>query len=62
MWISQVINGIMLPFVLFFMLMLINKKEIMGDYVNRGTFNTIAWATVIIMCVLTVMSVVSMFM
>ncbi|MBF0318652.1 MAG: Nramp family divalent metal transporter [Nitrospirae bacterium] len=61
MWISQVINGIMLPFVLFFMLMLINKKEIMGDYVNRGTFNTIAWATVVIMCVLTVMSVVSMF-
>lgn len=36
MWISQVVNGVMLPFVLFFMLMLINKKEIMGDYINKG--------------------------
>ncbi|WP_420264177.1 Nramp family divalent metal transporter [Candidatus Magnetominusculus dajiuhuensis] len=62
MWISQVVNGVMLPFVLFFMLMLINKKELMGDYINKGTFNTIAWAATIIMCALTLMFVVSMFL
>ncbi|MCG6552963.1 MAG: Nramp family divalent metal transporter [Candidatus Magnetominusculus sp. LBB02] len=62
MWISQVVNGVMLPFVLFFMLMLINKKEIMGDYINKGAFNAIAWTTTVVMCVLTLMFVVSMFL
>lgn len=62
MWISQIVNGMMLPFVLFFMLMLINKKELMGDYINKGAFNSIAWATTIIMCVLTGMFIVSMFL
>ncbi len=61
MWISQVINGVMLPFVLIFMLLLINKKELMEDYTNSKTFNRIAWATTIIMIVLTVMFVVTMF-
>ena len=32
---SQVLNGVMLPFVLIFMLILINNKDLMGDYVNR---------------------------
>ena len=41
---SQVINGAVLPFVLVFMLMLINKNDLMGEYVNRPTFNVIAWA------------------
>src|SRR5207245_7598352 len=41
---SQVVNGVVLPFVLIFMLLLINKKELMGEYVNRPIFNVIAWA------------------
>jgi NRAMP (natural resistance-associated macrophage protein)-like metal ion transporter len=45
---SQVVNGIVLPFVLIFMLLLINKKELMGEYVNTRLFNTIAWATTIL--------------
>jgi Mn2+/Fe2+ NRAMP family transporter len=51
---SQVLNGIVLPFVLIFMLLLINKKELMGEYVNTRLFNVIAWATTVIMVVLTV--------
>jgi NRAMP (natural resistance-associated macrophage protein)-like metal ion transporter len=51
---SQVLNGIVLPFVLIFMLLLINKKELMGEYVNTRLFNVIAWATTVIMIVLTV--------
>ncbi|HEY3309300.1 MAG TPA: Nramp family divalent metal transporter [Desulfuromonadaceae bacterium] len=58
MLISQVVNGVMLPFVLVFMLLLINKKELMGDYTNSRMFNIIAWTTVIIMVVLTLMLVV----
>ncbi|MBF0592270.1 MAG: Nramp family divalent metal transporter [Nitrospirae bacterium] len=61
MWISQVVNGVLLPFVLFFMLLLINKKDLMGDYVNKRTFNWIAWVTTIIMVILTILFVVSMF-
>jgi Mn2+/Fe2+ NRAMP family transporter len=53
MLISQVVNGVMLPFVLIFMLILINNKALMGDYINSQAYNTIAWATVIIMVVLT---------
>jgi Mn2+/Fe2+ NRAMP family transporter len=51
---SQVLNGIVLPFVLIFMLLLINKKELMGEYVNTHLFNVIAWATTVIMVVLSV--------
>jgi len=45
---SQVLNGVVLPFVLIFMLLLINKKELMGEYVNSHLFNAVAWATTII--------------
>jgi len=54
---SQVVNGAVLPFVLIFMLLLINKKELMGEYANKRTFNVIAWATTVIMIWLTVLLV-----
>jgi len=50
---SQVINGIVLPFVLIFMLLLINKKELMSSYVNSRAYNVIAWATTFILIALT---------
>ena len=52
---SQVVNGAVLPFVLVAMLVLINKRELMGRYVNSHFFNIVAWATTIIMIVLTLM-------
>jgi NRAMP (natural resistance-associated macrophage protein)-like metal ion transporter len=54
---SQVVNGAVLPFVLIFMLLLINKKELMGEFVNKPTFNIIAWGTTAIMVVLTMLLV-----
>lgn len=51
---SQVVNGMVLPFVLIFMLLLVNKSELMGKYVNGTWFNVIAWATTIIMIGLTI--------
>jgi NRAMP (natural resistance-associated macrophage protein)-like metal ion transporter len=50
---SQVVNGIVLPFVLIFMLLLINKKELMGEYVNTRLFNVVAWVTTVVMIGLT---------
>lgn len=47
MFYSQVINGILLPFVLIFMLLLINDRQIMGEYTNGPVMNIIAWSTVI---------------
>src|SRR6202045_2913672 len=54
---SQVVNGVVLPFVLIFMLLLINKKGLMDEYVNRPLFNVIAWGTTAIMVVLTMLLV-----
>jgi Mn2+/Fe2+ NRAMP family transporter len=50
---SQVANGVLLPFVLFYMLNLVNRKRIMQEYTNNVWQNAIAWATAIIMIVLT---------
>jgi NRAMP (natural resistance-associated macrophage protein)-like metal ion transporter len=50
---SQVANGIVLPFVLIFMLLLTNDREVMGEHVNSRRFNVIAWTTVAVMIVLT---------
>jgi Mn2+/Fe2+ NRAMP family transporter len=49
---SQVINGVLLPFLLIFMLILINKKDLMGSYRNSRPINVIAWATCRILIVL----------
>jgi NRAMP (natural resistance-associated macrophage protein)-like metal ion transporter len=51
---SQVVNGIAIPVVLVFMLLLVNKKELMGEYVNSRLYNVIAWSTTVIMTVLSI--------
>jgi len=50
---SQVLNGILLPVVLVSMMIIVNKTEIMGNYVNNGIKNTIGWTTITILIVLT---------
>ena len=49
MYISQVINGMVLPFVLIFMLLLINDKKIMMGHTNGPLFNIIGWTMSIVM-------------
>ena len=51
---SQAVNGALLPFVLIFMLLLINKQELMGRFRNSHLFNVIAWATTAVLIALTV--------
>jgi len=43
---SQDINGILLPFILIFVMKIINNKRIMGEYVNKPVGNVIAWLTI----------------
>ena len=52
--VSQVANGMLLPFVLFFMLTLVNRSDLMGTHTNSRAANVIAWSTSIVMVVLTV--------
>jgi Mn2+/Fe2+ NRAMP family transporter len=49
---SQVVNGVLLPFLLIFMLILVNKKELMGEYRNSRIVNFMAWSTSGILIVL----------
>jgi Mn2+/Fe2+ NRAMP family transporter len=51
---SQVINGMLLPVVLVFMVMLINKPRLMKEWVASRTYNVVAWAAVVILVALTV--------
>jgi Mn2+/Fe2+ NRAMP family transporter len=51
---SQVLNGVLLPVVLIFMLRLINRHELMGEYTNSRWFNVVAWLTAIIVISLSV--------
>jgi Mn2+/Fe2+ NRAMP family transporter len=56
---SQVANGIVLPFVLIFMLLLTNDRELMGEHVNSRAFNAVAWTTVVVTIVMTIAMVIS---
>jgi Mn2+/Fe2+ NRAMP family transporter len=49
---SQVANGILLPFVVIYMLLLINRPRLMGAYKNKRWQNAVAWLTAIIMIVI----------
>jgi NRAMP (natural resistance-associated macrophage protein)-like metal ion transporter len=50
---SQVANGIWLPVVLIFILLLINRRDLMGEHTNTFSFNVIAWTASVVMIVLT---------
>jgi len=56
---SQVLNGVLLPVIMVFMLKLINKHELMGDYTNSPWFNAVAWSTAIIVIGLSLVMVVN---
>jgi NRAMP (natural resistance-associated macrophage protein)-like metal ion transporter len=60
MYVSQVINGMVLPIVLIFMLLLINDKKLMAGYTNGPIFNAIAWMTSLIMIGFTLLLFVQM--
>jgi Mn2+/Fe2+ NRAMP family transporter len=50
--VTQVINGLLLPIVLFAVLRLVNDRELMGDHVNGTLYNIAAWLTAIVVTIL----------
>ena len=50
---SQVINGVLLPFILIFMILLINKQKLMHEWTNSRFYNFVAWVSVALMIGLT---------
>jgi Mn2+/Fe2+ NRAMP family transporter len=54
---SQVGNGVWLPVVIILMLLLVNRRDLMGEHVNSRTFNVVAWVTAIAMIALTLILV-----
>ncbi|OGH93608.1 MAG: Mn transporter [Candidatus Magasanikbacteria bacterium RIFOXYD2_FULL_41_14] len=61
MVLSQDVNGILLPFILIFVMKIVNTKEIMGEYVNKRLGNIIAWATIVGIIAATIVLVLSSF-
>ena len=57
--VSQQIAGLISPIILTFMIILINDKRIMGEYVNNKTQNIVSWATVIFIIILSIILFVS---
>jgi NRAMP (natural resistance-associated macrophage protein)-like metal ion transporter len=53
--VTQVINGLLLPFVLFAILRLVNNRELMGAHVNGPVYNLAAWLTAIVVTALSVL-------
>ena len=58
MLVSQVVNGVLLPFLLIFMMTIVNDRSIMGRHVNGRLNNILAWATITIVISLTVVLLV----
>jgi NRAMP (natural resistance-associated macrophage protein)-like metal ion transporter len=55
---SQVLNGVLLPAVLVFMLVLVNKKSLMGAKRNKTAYNIVAWTLTALATILTVVMLV----
>lgn len=52
---SQVVNGVLLPPILIFMVLIASDKNIMGDYSNSRTYNVISWVFTIVLILLTIL-------
>jgi Mn2+/Fe2+ NRAMP family transporter len=62
LYFSQVVNGILLPVVLIFMLVIINDKRVMGDHVNSRIYNYATWTMAVIMIGLSAGLIVTTFL
>jgi len=56
---TQVVNGVLLPPILIFMVLIASKKSIMGEYVNTKFFNIVSWTFTFVLVFLTLLLLVS---
>lgn len=59
MYFSQVLNGVILPVILFFMIRLINDPSVMGEHVNGRLANLFTWLTAVAVSLLSIVTVVT---
>jgi Mn2+/Fe2+ NRAMP family transporter len=57
--VTQVINGVLLPIILFAVLRLVNDRELMGSYVNGPLYNIAAWVTALVVTLLSLLLMVA---
>jgi NRAMP (natural resistance-associated macrophage protein)-like metal ion transporter len=50
---SQVLNGVLLPVIIILMLLLINRRDLMGKHKNSFVWNVVAWTASIVVIVMT---------
>ena len=55
---SQVLNGILLPIVMIFVVRLVNRRDLMHEWTNGPIYNLIAWVSVAVMIGLSALFVV----
>jgi NRAMP (natural resistance-associated macrophage protein)-like metal ion transporter len=60
--VSQIMNGVLLPFVLIFMVILINRKDLMGSFTNGPVYNVVTWGATVILIALSVLMLVTSFL
>lgn len=59
---SQVVNGVLLPPILIFMVLIASDKHLMGKYANSRSYNVIAWIFTIALITLTILLLASSIM
>jgi NRAMP (natural resistance-associated macrophage protein)-like metal ion transporter len=57
--VTQVMNGLLLPVLLFTILRLVNDRDLMGTHTNRKLYNTAAWLTAIVVSALSLLLIVT---
>ena len=54
MMVAQVINGVLLPVLLVFMVLIASDKHVMGRFANGRAWNALTWFTIVAVTVLTI--------
>jgi Mn2+/Fe2+ NRAMP family transporter len=52
---TQVVNGMLLPPILIFMVLIAGNKKILGSYANSGVYSAIAWLFTLVLIILTLL-------
>jgi len=58
---SQTLNGILLPVIVTFMMILVNDRELMGEYANSPRFNAVMWTVTVFLYLVNLAMIVSTF-
>jgi Mn2+/Fe2+ NRAMP family transporter len=61
MFLSQVLNGLLLPFVLVFVMLLANDKRIMGSLCSGRFLLWVGWISTILLAAMSILLVFSFF-